>query len=100
MTGRVGVGIDPGTTHPSGVCVWAVRGGLVAAQAVKIDAASWSEAKSIALLDELLGDAEWIAAIEKPWGNRKGGGRAPIYASTHWNRVVLEVARRRLARPG
>lgn len=99
---QVAIGIDPG--QRSGVAAWQVRGHLRSAQLVNIGAASWSEAAGVDLLDHMIGESEWLAAIEKPWGHLRGHQSKttapPTYAAKFWKNVLVLLARKRAKRLG
>jgi len=68
---------------------------------VRMGRAGFSEELALGGLDDMLGDSEWIAAVERPFGRRKDGkGTAPTYAAAFWARVLDLLARRRAERAG
>lgn len=103
---RVALGIDAGNS--TGLGLWEVGGGYLRCELVRIDRAGWSEQQAIELLDRFVGDARWVAAIERPWASGRGGHGTgasakaftvpPTFAIKHWTRVVDLFARARADR--
>ena len=106
---RVALGID--AADVTGIGVWAMPdltdlppraqlealdalGGSALLCALKVDTSirGWREHHAIELLDELLGDALWVAAVERPFGTktrwvdgrRMRVGSEPTAAQRYW----------------
>ncbi len=114
---RLVVGVD--AADVAGVAAWEVTddpvrldaregANFVAALTVRRDRAGFTEADAIALVDELLGEAVWMAVVEKPFGvatawingRKVKRGTPPTAAHDFWCRVLDLVARRRAQRAG
>lgn len=117
---RVALGID--AADVTGIGVWAMPdltdlppraqlealdalGGSALLCALKVDTSirGWREHHAIELLDELLGDALWVAAVERPFGTktrwvdgrRMRVGSEPTAAQRYWLGAVDALARAR-----
>lgn len=95
---RVVLGIDPGDS--TGIAVWSVEpeDAPLRFDVVKIDRAGWTQEQAIALIDDFIGSASWLAAIERPPPPKRGPREAPSHAERYWRDVVDLVARRRCVR--
>lgn len=97
---RVIVGIDPADTTGLAFVDADVRGGigLLSSHEVRIDRAGFTQAQAIQILESYIGQRPWAVAIERPFGNRVGGGRAPAHAERFWRDAVDLLARLRCER--
>lgn len=96
---RVVVPIDPSEAC-TGLGAWEMGVGPIALTTVRLTRAGYTQADSIATLDALIGDAEWVAVCERPPPTKFGFRQAPVAAYRHWLDAITLLARQRCARAG
>lgn len=101
---RLAIGLDAAAVTGLGV-IDIDTSRMVAVRRLDTEAAAWTEERAIGLLDELLGDAEWCAALERPFGNSRAvrmklRTAPPTGPAKAWARILAHLARRRAARTG